>query len=378
MELYTIDKTDFRRNILIDGFESLIWTERFFDPGDFSLVTPATRASVKLLRPGTILGLSTSRELQMVDTRQIKDSVITATGKTLEAFFDNRRNGKLDIFNYPGAALGEIFENMQDRRSNEFEIPRVRLGLVDESGVLIYEKIPAGKAHETMLAFAKKHLIGMALYWTEREDGLGYDLAFSTRALQDRTTLDAEGGQIIFSPDLDNLADVSELLSNVDSKNVAVAYPPKSTTALDDILDGVDPIYRPSSFTVDGFDLRVIEINMDFISKPDQLEGDTTAEKRDALEQMMTDRAKAALKSKKRVVDGEFTPAAQYKYYTALNLENLPEYRLGDIVSVRGNFTDPVKSVLTEYIHSSDGTGARSYPGFVSLDELETEETSDA
>lgn len=365
MELYTIDPSNgFRRDILIDAYESLVWTERFIEPGDVNVVLPATREFVRLMRPGMVLGLSTSRELTIVNTRTIEEGKLTAVGKTLESFFDNRRNDKLTLFTWPGTILGEIVTNMQTRKSGAYAVPRVRVGSLDATpGTSAFEIINPGAVHQNLLTIAKKYTVGMALYWTERTDGNGYDLVFSTRTGQDLT-----GGDhpVIFSPDLDNLANVKELLSDVDAKNAAIAYPPQNLA----LAAGMAPVEVNLSGVESGFGYRVVEVNMDFLTKPEQLEGATTAQKQAALQQMMHDRARNALKPKKRIIDGEFAPNSQYRYYTEPNPDGLPEYRLGDKVAVQGEFMDPTTSILAEFIHSSDETGSRSYPGFVAETEF--------
>lgn len=364
MELYTIDPDNgYRRDILIDAYESMVWAERYIEPGDITLILPATTKFANLMRPGTLLGLSTSRELMRIGTRLIEGGKLTATGKTLESFFDHRQHDKLTLFDPPGYILGDIVANMQTRKNGVHAIPRVRLGDLDWTLDNVVEVVNAGSVHQSLLTLAKKYLVGMALYWIKREDGDGYDLVFSTRKGEDRT----EGSNpIVFSPDLDNFANVKELLSDVDAKNFAVAYPPKNLA----LAEGWDPMEVSLNGNHTGLDRRVAEINMDFITKPEQLEGETTEDKQNSLSRMMYDRARAALLPKKRIIDGEFTPTAQYKYYTEPNPEGRPVYRLGDLVEVRGHFMEPTKSILAEFIHSSDATGSRSYPGFIAETEF--------
>lgn len=364
MELYTLDAANgFEEDILIDAYESLIWTERFIEPGDCRLALPAHRDFLKMTRPGTLLGLSTSREPMRIESREIEDGLLVATGKTLEQFFNQRRHGRLVRFTYPGVIMGDVVENMQTWRSGIFAIPGVRLGPLDATpGTSTYEVVNAGWVHETLLMLAKKYMVGMSVYRTPTSSGVGFDLAFSTRRGVDLTK--DPDSPVIFSPDLDNLANIKELLSDAESKNVAWAYPPTGLTLAEGMVPIEETLYGE---TYSGFDLRLVEVNMNFITKPSQLDGATNAEKQDSLYKMMQDRAKAALIPMKKVIDGELTSESQFKYYTERNDEGLPTFRLGDQVGVVGNFTDPVKGILSEYIQSADGNGSRSYPSFATL-----------
>jgi len=65
---------------------------------------------------------------------------------------------------------------------------------------------------------------------------------------------------------------------------------------------------------------------------------------------------------KRSVVDGELTSESQYRYFTEEGPSEATKYRLGDLVEVAGDFTDLVPGVVTEFIQTSDATGARAYP----------------
>src|SRR3954452_2195219 len=90
MEFYTLNPQTFEREALVDEFESVIWTERFIAAGDIKLVLEATHERLQLLAPGTLLSLNESREIMVLDTREVNNGAITVSGKTLEAFFQYR------------------------------------------------------------------------------------------------------------------------------------------------------------------------------------------------------------------------------------------------------------------------------------------------
>src|SRR3954466_5083715 len=91
MEFYTLEPShQYNRATLIDQFESAIWTERFIEAGDVKIVVPATHELMRVLMPGTLLMNNKSREIMVLDTREIQNGAITVSGKSIEAFFQYR------------------------------------------------------------------------------------------------------------------------------------------------------------------------------------------------------------------------------------------------------------------------------------------------
>jgi len=208
MELYTLHPETYEREIVIDEYESLVWTERFIEPGDMKLVLPATREMARLARPGTLLNLSTSREPMLVDTRSIEDGMINVAGKTIEAFFNERYIDAMDLTQRPWWMIEYLFWIMQTRGQN----PGVRYfpnivssAPTSSAGTSVSESIEFGPTHDAMLALARKYFVGMAVYWRPKDSG-GKELVFTVRRLRDRTRGTAH--PVIFSPDLDNFANV--------------------------------------------------------------------------------------------------------------------------------------------------------------------------
>src|SRR5690606_15523294 len=94
MELYTLDE-QLRRSDVVEGYESLIWTERYSAWGDFELVFPSTRQARSLLRVGTRLAFSRSHRVMTVET--LENTVdaegvqlLKVTGRSMEAVLDDR------------------------------------------------------------------------------------------------------------------------------------------------------------------------------------------------------------------------------------------------------------------------------------------------
>lgn len=376
MELFTLNPIDLNLDKMIESYESLIWTERFIEPGDTRIVVPASRAMYKQLAPGTLVRLSASREPMLLETRSIEDGMMTVTGKTVEAFFEHRTVRKTKYTDVPGKILGAVVNQMQTEHVNlTTRFARIRTGLLDETGDVVTERIAAGPAYTALQGIANKHHVGMALYWTKRDTNDGYDLVFSTRTGTDLTRAQNEHNFVLFSPELDNFADIKELTSVAGSKTVVIIRAPKNYQELfptspqeigiGDVLVQVDtgPYH---DYEWNPFTARMgPDINTDDITTEDLGDG-TPLERRTVLYDIMASRGKSYLKQnlKTVLIDGELPQAAlsQYRYYLEANTDDAVEYRLGDIVEIGGNYTDPIPGVVAEYIYSVDGSGVRSYP----------------
>lgn len=98
MDIYILDKNlqnEFSLREVLDVYESLVWTEKFRDVGDFELELDWSVEKQKLLRPGTFLAIPESRRVMMVLSRSSEVDQegfrkLKVTGESLEHIFKVR------------------------------------------------------------------------------------------------------------------------------------------------------------------------------------------------------------------------------------------------------------------------------------------------
>jgi hypothetical protein len=153
----------------------------------------------------------------------------------------------------------------------------------------------------------------------------------------DRTTQQTTLPAVVFSPDLDNLQNTTELTTIDSYKNCAYVFSPVGVEivyALD-----IDP-------ATTGFDRHVLLVNATDITDTDPAVA--TAK--------MIQRGKEELSKNRQFsgFDGEISQYSQYVYGV--------DYNLGDLIEQRND--DGVTNVMqvTEQIFVSDKEGERSYP----------------
>jgi hypothetical protein len=386
MLVYILDPLTLEKVDLIEEYESLLWTERFIDSGETKIVTGATHDNAVKLRPGAMLLHQDSNEPMLIETRDIKDGTITAAGKTIEAFFNERYIGPFGRTASAANIIRYAVANMQTRQSGRYAIPNLRAqAYVDDSGVLPNDEhmLAIQKGHDTVLALANKYSLGIAVIRQKNPATGNLELVFVVRDTNDRTQPD---NYVRFSPKDDTFSGIDEMYSLADWVDVVLVHPPKhfydEGTAF-----GWAPMSYPDHSAQGGpnnfaltladnpFAWRIVEITSDdidqafidkritdyywaFLSYPAHWADMSGTQKEEILRNEMLIKAKDEWhnrQSRQKVAfDGE-VPGEILKFGR--------DYSLGDLVVAEGVFTGGKQTMMvSEYIRSSDGSGARSYP----------------
>lgn len=356
MEIHILGRF-YRRQTVVDKFESLVWTERFSAWGDFELVLHSTLENRGLFQEGTQFIIPESYRVMTVEN--IEDHVdeegrklLTVTGRSLELILENRlawpswssllvENPKWILEGTPKEIVTELFYStvIQANLVVGDSIPNCILGTLypedtiePPSEEITYELDPKP------LYTAMKDLSDLF--------GLGFrivrnfemnQLLFDVYSGSDRTTQQSELPAVLFSTGLDNLQNSTELTSNADFKNVAYVISPV----------GHEIVYlQDVPATVWGIDRRVLIVKADDIKDEDPAV---------ASARMIQKGVEELGKHRKfRGFDGEINRNSQYKYGR--------DYNLGDLVQIRNDSGSTTNMRVTEQIFVSDSEGDRSYP----------------
>lgn len=349
----------FNREIVIDEFISIIWTERFIEYGDVTITLPAVHKNLKFLAPGNVLGCEGSRELMLLETRSIEDGLVTATGMTLEGYFNERQIEPITMVARGGDIMKGVVKFMQERDLISDGSSYIQgLGVADpdpdEHGSTVTEDIPRGPVYDTLVALGKKYNIGQSVVWTKVAGG-DHTLVYKTR--QGKVLTGQSEDAVRFSPELENFANVKQVTSIAGSKNIALVIVPEWVNPGPGGSTDGGMVWTFDYGDKSAFRNRYIEVDCSDIAEDDQMfEGLNEVDKMKKLYRVITNRQYAALRDHKptKVVDGEVMPNPQFVYQK--------DYDLGDTVEVEGEFGEPIHGIVSEYIRSQDDTGERSYP----------------
>lgn len=355
MELYTLDSL-FRRNQVVDDFESLIWTERFSSMGDFEMHIRSTPGTRQLLQTDTRVAVNTSMRVGTIET--VEDgtdadgkSILTVTGRSLESILTDRvakdtmgsltTDPKWVITGLPAAIARRIFNEtcVTSLLAPGDAIPFYTPGNImptdtnPEPTQSVTIEIEPSSVYDAIKQICDLYDLGFRLI----RNFDASQLYFNIYAGSNRTTQQSVLPPVVFSPSLDNLQNTTSLRSSAANKTVAYVFSPVGSTVV--YAEGIDP-------EVEGFERRVLMVKADDITDP--VPANATA--------LMVQRGKDELSKNKSFAafDGELSKNSNYKYGI--------DYNLGDMVEQRSIDNAVSLMRVTEQIFVSDGEGERAYP----------------
>lgn len=367
MEPFTLDRNFLKKDI-IDGFTSCIWTERYYGDGQVELVTPITDEFIAKIPEGVFLGIDDSDKIMIVETVNIEDGKLKASGIALLPWMNNRfirtTAAHEDRYWYLGGntagwVLWAIIYYMAVSSSpyldgtidigvpnpSKFAIPGLGIQDYDKSGPVINVGVPYGPMYTGMREIATTYEVGMEINLLSADES-GYSLGFRSYKGVDRTSDQNEYPSVRFSPQLDSFTDIKELRSIAALKTHVYTFAPGNP----DSLATVPGEAHLSDTEYTGFDLRALMVFAEDITT--DMVGGSSAN----LVNILNSRSQDELANNAYVVavDGEIVPDSQFQYGT--------HYNLGDIIEVQGNSGVVQTARVTEYIRSQDAAGEKRYP----------------
>ena len=371
MEPYTLNR-GFLKQHVIDGFESIIWTERYYGDSAVEMVVPATMEMIQRLPVGTFLSLDESDEIMILESRNLEKGKLKVSGISLLPWMNNRfirtsANHEDQHWYLEGGTAGwtlwAIIYYMCCQGSSylnggiptgipnpqQLVIPGLGLQNYDDSGPIIKVGIPYGPVYTAMKEIATTYQIGMQITLDDVTD-TSYVLGFRAYKGLDRTSTQSTNFVVRFSPHMDSFTDIKELESIAALKTLVYTFAtglnPREGEPVLTTVPGVSSL----SGQYTGFDLRALQVFPSDITT-DMVGGDPNK-----VVEMLNSRAYDELTNNHFVksVDGQIVPANQFKYGV--------HYNLGDLIEVEGNTGVVSAARITEYIRSQDSAGEKEYP----------------
>ncbi len=233
MEIRLFDPMYVEKTV-IDSYASFIWTDRYYECGDFELKMPASLVPNRL-KTGWHLGFDRSEHMMIIENIQLdrtndEGNMVTISGRSLESLLDRRviyecinfkSNGEKGLEYYIELLLKNNAIAPSDPR-------RIIRGLDFEQSGLDTSKIEFEAQHQ-----------GCGLYDTIcslcKTGGVGWKIIFVTSANKgklsfvlytgnDHSLAAERGTRVVFSDDMNNLAEIQYLESTANLKNVAVVF----------------------------------------------------------------------------------------------------------------------------------------------------------
>jgi hypothetical protein len=380
MELFTLNRK-FLKQDLIDGFNSAIWTERYYGDSEIELVVPLSDEMVQTLPEGIFVGLTGSNEVMIIESVSTDNSngTLKASGISILPWLNNRfirispkhdENTWMLTGGVPGQYLWLIVYYMCCQGSpylngtydigipnpQQLVIPGLGLKAYDGSGDVVDIAVDyRDPVYDALRKIATAYQIGMQIT-LESADDTSYFLGFRSYKGLDRTSAQNANVIVRFSPQMDSLTNIKEVRSIAALKTVVYTF----ASSLDDAdkpLATAPGEARLTGTQYTGFDLRALMVLVDSMPTHDVIAGNAQVIKNALIAQANLNLANNRFIA---IVDGEIVPANEFQYGV--------DYTLGDVVEVQGNSGITQRVRVTEYIRAQDEAGERAYPTVVALD----------
>lgn len=373
MDVLILDH-DFEFTAIVDSFESLIWTERYSQYGDFELYMRNDSRFIPYFVKGNYLMINESETIMMIEhvlmnSQEGEASMITISGRSLEAIV-----GKRIIWGQT-TIQGSFQDGIKTLLEKNIISPTVTSRKISN-----FDFVPStdsdilAKTIDTQFFGENLYDVISTLCNTE---GIGFRISLVNKRFkfqlykgEDRSFAQEKNPWVVFSPDYDNLesstyefdetnyANATLVIGEEEFSIITTENEEETTTTypqmlIEVTLDDSTGLDRQEVFTDASGTSRTgyTEEGGSYVI-PDAEYGSQLANK--GLEELSE-------YSRLVKVDGQVDATVQFIYGK--------DFKMGDIVQVVNEYGMELRSQITEVIRSQDTNGYKLTPTFLSLEE---------
>lgn len=348
---------------LVNGWDSLMWIERYRDFCEFELIAKIDTDIQKILPIGTLISHAESTEVMIVENHEINqekgsEAIIKITGRSFETFLENRVVGAnqdwvdremvipeyLMAPNYTWEQATRLINNhirtdfLWDSKDSLLNVRAVNGVEVDESneevsyGVYQERVIKKGEVYSGVITLLEIDNLGIR---TVRPNYWNNELTLFIHSGEDKSS------SVAFSYEYGDIDSADYLWSNKKSKTCAYIL----GRWVDQFIDSGEVGYDRRTMIVDASD-----IDNQFSAYPQGSDLDEVITKL-----LIRGYEALSMKNNVAIINAKISSSSQtYKYRT--------DYNVGDIVSVRGDYNTSARMRVIEHVEIEDETGESSYP----------------
>lgn len=346
--------TKLESDSIIDAYKSLIWTDRYYECGDFEIYTPATISALSQVQKGYYLWSRDSEHTMIIEDIEIQSDAefgnyIAITGRSLESILTRRIVWKTTNIN--GNLQNGIEKLLTDAIINPTDPDRkidnfVFVASTDPAitSLTLEKQVGMGdNLYDTVVDICKSKSIGFKVVLTDDNK-----FAFSLYCGSDRSYDQLANPYVVFSPNFENIINSNYLDSDKKFKTVTLVAGEGEDEAR------VTRTVAIASGAGSGLNRREMYTDVRYLRKDS---GDTVltdSEYNAQLDQKgLEDLAENSVTT---TFDGEADTTTMFVYGE--------DFFMGDVVQVANEYGAEAKSRVTEFIISQDPSGMKAYPTF--------------
>lgn len=342
---------------VVEGYGSLIWSDRYDEFGDFELLVLPTSENLVLFQQGYYLALESSEHVMIIESVEVKtDDVegdfVYVKGRSFESILFRRIVWDQTILS--GNLQTEVQRLLNENAISPVVGARDIPGLAFASSVdpditsLTIDGQYCGEyLYDVISSICKSRNIGFKIVPNTTYTVYNFSLYAGT----DRSYNQSTNDYVIFSPTFDNVVKSDYFTSDVILKTVGLVFgegegTDRLTATVVDGSGGGSGLAR-REIAVDGSDLSKTTSG-GTLTDPDYL-------------YLLDQRGQEAL-SQNRIVnhfEGEIVPDILYIYGE--------DFFMGDIVQIENRYGNGGSSRVVEFVFSNDSSGSNFYPTFSGL-----------
>lgn len=340
MDVYVLNPSHFPIAI-IDVYQSLIWTKRYYTYGDFELCIPANDGLLQYLKPDYFLQRDDDDSIMVIERLEIRTDTengdfFIVSGRSLESILLRRVFKTTFSMQINGSLNGAVWALVQNCTSGGRDIPGLTVNMKDSIGTDVTAQFTGKTLLDAITAICQPQKVGIKMTF----DGLRIYLS-----LYQGNEVD-----VIFSPDFDNMINSKYEFDYANFANFV--YVAGEGEGLNRKVLGLS-----AGMPQTGINLREVYVDARDISSND---GDISTEEYD---KMLRQRGMKKLSDEYMAVEtfeAEIDPQASFQYKK--------DYNLGDVVTVTNEYGVTAKPRIIEIIESWDDTGYTVIPTFDALE----------
>lgn len=373
MNIFILNK-NFENILLVESYQSFIWTDRYDEAGDFELYLPASSYDKKYFEVGYYVCSSSSDRLMIInkivcETGDIDGDFLTISGKSLESILERRvLQEPLDISGGLQDAVEQVLNENVISPSNE----KRKIGNVvfvknfDEkvTSVTVESQFEAGESvYDVISTLMNYKRIGMRMRKNTQNQFLFELYSGVNRSYSQRTN-----PWVVFSPDFDNLISSTYTESDTNYKNqvtVSGTYDIDTRDAENNEEVTDEEIERTKEIIVmigdenSGLDRFEYYVKAsDVVSRLYDEENNETYLSEEEFQTRLLSKGEEELNKYDK--ESDFDTEVDHNHTFKMN----KDYFLGDVLQVSNQYGISRSLRVKEYIISVSASGIEHYPSF--------------
>lgn len=351
----TVLNTDLFPTVVVDTYESFIWTDRYREYGDFELYTTVTEGILNNIKEDYYLQNRESEHVMIVEKLLIKTDVengnhITITGRSLESILDRRIVwGRIILSGSLQDGIKQLLDECiispsdEKRKINNFIFEYSTDTAITD--LTLDAQYTGDNLYDIIAKICNDNGLGFKVTLNDNKQ-----FVFKLYTGTDRSYDQNENPYVVFSPSFDNLVNSNYIKSKMALKNV---------TLVGGEGEGTDRRYASVG---DSSGLNRRELFTDARDITSDTDGGVTLSEEEYTAQL-EHRGKENLANNTEVTsfEGEIDTTLMFKYGE--------DFFNGDIVQFSNEYGHETKVRILEIVMSENEQGTSLYPTFETIED---------